>query len=62
VYAAFNGDLTLLGPDGLHPTAGGYQTIANAFFNTIKTTLEIPATSLMPSSLKAPFVVAPWRR
>jgi len=42
VFAAFNGDLTLLGPDGLHPTAVGYQTVASAFFNAIKSTLEAP--------------------
>jgi len=42
VFAAFNGDLTQLGPDGLHPTAVGYQTIATTFFSAIKATLETP--------------------
>ena len=42
VFAAFNGDLSQLGPDGLHPTAVGYQTVANAFFTSIKSTLEAP--------------------
>ena len=45
VFAAFNGDLTQLGPDGLHPTAVGYTTVANAFFASIKSTLEAPATT-----------------
>ena len=46
VFAAFNNDLTQIGPDGLHPTAIGYQTIATAFFGAVKTTLETaPATT-----------------
>jgi lysophospholipase L1-like esterase len=44
VYAAFNGNLTLLGDDGLHPTAAGYTVIANAFADTIKSTLELKTT------------------
>jgi lysophospholipase L1-like esterase len=63
VFAALSGDLTtFIGPDGLHPTAGGYQATAQAFFDSIKASLEIPATSLSPSSLKAPFFAVPWRR
>jgi lysophospholipase L1-like esterase len=62
VFAAFTDLTTLIGPDGLHPTAQGYRVMAEAFFNTIRTALEIPGTSLAPSSLRAPFVVAPWRR
>jgi acyl-CoA thioesterase I len=60
VFNAF--DLTLLGPDGLHPTAQGYQVIANTFLTAIRTTLEIPVTSLMPSSLRPPLFVSPTRR
>jgi len=45
VFAAFNGDLSQLGPDGLHPTAVGYQTVANAFFTSIKSTLEAPSAT-----------------
>ena len=45
VFAAFNGDLTQLGPDGLHPTAVGYQTVATAFFSAIKATFESPAAT-----------------
>jgi len=65
VFAAFHGDTTtLIGPDGLHPTAQGYVVMANAFFDAIKTTLEVPATATQtPLSLpKLPFVAAPPRR
>ena len=44
VYKEFNGDLTLISPDGLHPNAAGYERIASAFFQSIKGTLEQPAT------------------
>ncbi len=44
VYKAFNGDLSLLGSDGLHPNALGYQRIADTFFQSISTTLELPPT------------------
>jgi lysophospholipase L1-like esterase len=40
VYNAFNGDLSLLSGDGLHPNASGYERIANTFFESIKATLE----------------------
>jgi lysophospholipase L1-like esterase len=43
VYAAFGGNLALLGSDGLHPTADGYHRIANEFFSGITQTLEGPA-------------------
>jgi lysophospholipase L1-like esterase len=49
VNAAFGGNLTLLGADGLHPTAAGYQVIAGAFADAIKSNLEIktsPALSI----------------
>jgi lysophospholipase L1-like esterase len=63
VFAALRGDLaTFIGPDGLHPTAGGYQATAQAFFDSIKASLEIPATSLSPSALTPPFFAVPWRR
>ena len=47
-YAAFNGNLALLGADGLHPNANGYAVIADAFLDTIKGTLET-STPLVPS-------------
>jgi lysophospholipase L1-like esterase len=43
VYQAFGGDLTLIGNDGLHPTAAGYHLIAGTFLASIRQTLELPA-------------------
>jgi len=41
LYEAFNGQTGLLiGEDGLHPSAAGYQRIAETFFDAIKSTLE----------------------
>jgi lysophospholipase L1-like esterase len=45
IYAAFNGDLTLIGFDGLHPTPAGYQLIADTFFRSIRATLETVTTT-----------------
>ena len=45
VYAAFNDNLSLLGSDGLHPTAAGYKVIADTFFAAIQSALETKATS-----------------
>jgi len=44
VYQAFvNGPLdALLGVDGLHPTAAGYQVMGQAFFDAIRARLEVP--------------------
>jgi lysophospholipase L1-like esterase len=42
LYAGFNGDLTLLGPDGLHPNESGYLRMAQTFALRIRETLEIP--------------------
>jgi lysophospholipase L1-like esterase len=48
VYQAFNGDVTtLIGPDGLHPTAAGYDRIASTFFAAIRGAFE--TTALAPS-------------
>jgi lysophospholipase L1-like esterase len=44
VNAAFNGNLSLLGSDGLHPTVQGYTVIANAFADAIKSALEVKPT------------------
>jgi lysophospholipase L1-like esterase len=45
VYPAFNGDTTtLIDFDGLHPTAAGYQRIADTFFKSITQTLELSPT------------------
>ena len=42
LYKAFGGQATtdLVGPDGLHPSAAGYQAIAQTFFDAIKLRLE----------------------
>jgi lysophospholipase L1-like esterase len=41
VYTALNTNVTAyIGPDGLHPTAGGYALMADTFFTVIKNTLE----------------------
>jgi lysophospholipase L1-like esterase len=40
VYTAFNGNLSLLGDDGLHPNESGYGVIADAFFAAIKNAFE----------------------
>jgi lysophospholipase L1-like esterase len=41
LYEAFNGrTAVLIGEDGLHPSAAGYQRIAQTFFDAIKKTLE----------------------
>ena len=45
VNAAFHGDLTLIGADGLHPTDGGHEVIAQAFYDRIVARLEVASTS-----------------
>jgi len=63
VFTAFHGDVTtLIGPDGLHPTAAGYRVVADAFFTAITSAFETPGTSLPTSSLQAPFFAIPRRR
>jgi lysophospholipase L1-like esterase len=63
VFTAFHGDVTtLIGPDGLHPTAAGYLVMANAFYDAIKGALEIPSTSIAPAALRAPIASVPWRK
>src|SRR5262249_11013625 len=45
LYAAFGGDASpaLIGVDGLHPTAAGYDVIAQAFFDAIRKNLDVTA-------------------
>lgn len=51
VYAAFGSDApTLIGFDGLHPTASGYQRIADTFFAAIKGSLETQPASTQASA------------
>ncbi len=59
VYNAFNGDLTLIGPDGLHPTADGYHLIAQTFFKTIQASLEVAPTATATTAHRA---ISPARK
>jgi lysophospholipase L1-like esterase len=47
LYAAFGGEASppLIGFDGLHPTAAGYELIAQTFFDAIRKKLEVTATA-----------------
>ena len=47
VYAAFNGNLSLLGDDGLHPNANGYAVMATAFFDVIKSLFEVKTAPVL---------------
>lgn len=40
VNRAFGGDLTLIGSDGLHPTTAGYQRIAQAVSDALRSAFE----------------------
>jgi lysophospholipase L1-like esterase len=58
VYQAFNGDVTtLIDSDGLHPTAAGYQVIADTFFGIIRQAFETTSIITEPFSrpLSRPF-------
>ena len=45
LYQAFSGmERTLIGEDGLHPNAAGYQKIAETFFTAIRSRLEASPT------------------
>ena len=48
LYAAFGADAptTLIGFDGLHPTAAGYELIAQKFFESIRQKLEVGSVPL----------------
>jgi lysophospholipase L1-like esterase len=52
VFQAFNGDLSLLSPDGLHPNATGYHLIAEIFFASIRQNLELPPSSAAAAALR----------
>jgi lysophospholipase L1-like esterase len=62
VYQAFGGDVTtLIGFDGLHPTALGYHRIADTFFATVKSALEVPSSTTGAPSF-TPYFAPPRRR
>lgn len=51
VYEAMAQDLSLIGPDGLHPTHEGYRLIADVFYETIRRQYEEerPAVTWSPA-------------
>jgi acyl-CoA thioesterase-1 len=51
VHRAFGGDLSLLGADGIHPTAEGYRRIAQTVFELLQFAFEQPAA---PTGAAAP--------
>src|SRR5262245_14355300 len=42
IYALMIGDLSLIGPDDLHPNERGHEVMAQAFFDAIQRVLELP--------------------
>ncbi len=58
VNAAFHGDLSLIGADGLHPTDAGYQVIAQAFYEKIAAKYDQTATASYRASAGS---VSAWR-
>jgi lysophospholipase L1-like esterase len=62
VYQAFGGNLSLIGGDGLHPTADGYKLIADTFFAKINQTLQLPSGTMSTPSRVLPQFVLPRRR
>jgi len=46
VYAPFAADMTLIGPDGLHPTVEGYAVMAQVWFEAIVAALDPEGTGL----------------
>jgi lysophospholipase L1-like esterase len=44
VYQAWGDRSGLMGADGFHPTAEGYEAIAEAFFDSLRDALEVPGS------------------
>jgi len=62
VYQAMAGAVTtMVGPDGLHPTETGYQTIAQTFFDVIRQRLEASPTTTLTLLARPGSVSAAWR-
>jgi lysophospholipase L1-like esterase len=59
IYTAFNGDLTLIGPDGLHPNEAGYLRMAETFLVKVRATLEVPFPGVSTSLVRDPDVRIP---
>ena len=58
IYKDFNGDVTgLIGDDGLHPNAAGYQRMAESFVAAIRSKFEIVPTPTIVSSSRLPAVL-----
>jgi lysophospholipase L1-like esterase len=55
LYAAFNGDLTLIGPDGLHPNEAGFARMAETFFAVIRANHETPFPGATVAALPPSF-------
>jgi lysophospholipase L1-like esterase len=55
INQAFAGNFSLLSSDGLHPNADGYARIADTFFQTIRSTLELAPTLTPLAAAAAPF-------
>jgi lysophospholipase L1-like esterase len=60
IYGAFNNDLSLISPDGLHPNINGYHLIADTFFAAIRSTLETgaPTTTTKSPPVRSPAMPA----
>ncbi len=55
IYKDFNGDVTgLIGDDGLHPNAAGYERMAESFVAAIRSKFEIVPTRTIVSSSNLP--------
>jgi lysophospholipase L1-like esterase len=59
LYRAFSGmEGTLLGEDGLHPSAAGYEKMAQTFFDVIQQRLESSSIERQTSVLQS--AGSPW--
>lgn len=53
VHAAFNGNLTLISSDGLHPNAAGFDLIGQTFYTALRNTLEVAPPAVAPFDANA---------
>jgi hypothetical protein len=59
VYRDFNGDVDrLIGSDGLHPSAAGYQRMAESFVAAIRTKLEVVPPPATVGSFRLPALLS----